>query len=294
MAIFKGAASALITPFTEDLKVDFNKLEELVDDQIEKGIDALVICGTTGEASTLTVEEHLECIKVATARANKRIPIIAGTGSNNTNTSIYTSTNAQKLGVDGLLLVTPYYNKATQNGLYEHYTEIASKVDVPIILYNVPSRTGCNIQPATVARLVKDVDNIVGIKEASGNISQVAEIMNITDGKIDLYSGNDDQVVPVMSLGGIGVISVMSNIAPKLMSDIVHKYLQGNHKESLELQLKYLNVINSLFCEVNPIPVKAAMNLLGYEVGGLRRPLTNMEVGNLERLKKDMQAAGLI
>lgn len=294
MAIFKGAASALITPFTEDYKVDFNKLEELVDDQIEKGIDALVICGTTGEASTLTVEEHLECIKVATKRANKRVPIIAGTGSNNTQTSIYTSTNAQKLGVDGLLLVTPYYNKATQNGLYEHYKEIASKVDIPLILYNVPSRTGCNMLPDTVARLVKDIDNIVGVKEASGNISQVIEIMNKTDGNIDLYSGNDDQVVPVLSVGGIGVISVMSNIAPKLMHDMVYKYLEGNHKESLELQLKYLDVINSLFCEVNPIPVKAAMNLMGYEVGGLRKPLSNIEVHNLERLKKDMKAVGLI
>ncbi len=294
MAIFKGAASALITPFTEDYKVDFNKLEELVDVQIENGVDAIVVCGTTGEASTLTIEEHLECIKVATSRAKKRVPIIAGTGSNNTNTSIYTSTQSQKIGVDGLLSVTPYYNKATQNGLYEHYSTIASKVDLPIILYNVPSRTGCNILPDIVARLFNDVDNIVGIKEASGNISQVAEIMNKTDGRIDLYSGNDDQVVPVLSLGGIGVISVMANLSPKLMHDMVYKYFEGNHKESLDLQMKYLDVIHSLFCEVNPIPVKAAMNLMGYEVGGLRLPLTNMEVANLERLKKDMKAVGLI
>ena len=223
MAIFKGAASALITPFTEDYKVDFNKLEELVDVQIENGVDAIVVCGTTGEASTLTIEEHLECIKVVTSRAKKRVPIIAGTGSNNTSTSIYTSTQSQKIGVDGLLSVTPYYNKATQNGLYEHYSTIASKVDLPIILYNVPSRTGCNIQPDTVARLFNDVDNIVGIKEASGNISQVAEVMNKTDGRIDLYSGNDDQVVPVLSLGGIGVISVMANLSPKLMHDMVYK-----------------------------------------------------------------------
>lgn len=294
MAIFKGAASALITPFTEDYKVDFNKLEELVDIQIENGVDAIVVCGTTGEASTLTIEEHLECIKVVTSRAKKRVPIIAGTGSNNTSTSIYTSTQSQKIGVDGLLSVTPYYNKATQNGLYEHYSTIASKVDLPIILYNVPSRTGCNIQPDTVARLFNDVDNIVGIKEASGNISQVAEVMNKTDGRIDLYSGNDDQVVPVLSLGGIGVISVMANLSPKLMHDMVYKYFEGNHKESLELQMKYLDVIHSLFCEVNPIPVKAAMNLMGYGVGGLRLPLTNMEVANLERLKKDMKAVGLI
>ena len=294
MAIFKGAASALITPFTEDYKVDFNKLEELVDIQIENGVDAIVVCGTTGEASTLTIEEHLECIKVVTSRAKKRVPIIAGTGSNNTSTSIYTSTQSQKIGVDGLLSVTPYYNKATQNGLYEHYSTIASKVDLPIILYNVPSRTGCNIQPDTVARLFNDVDNIVGIKEASGNISQVAEVMNKTDGRIDLYSGNDDQVVPVLSLGGIGVISVMANLSPKLMHDMVYKYFEGNHKESLELQMKYLDVIHSLFCEVNPIPVKAAMKLMGYDVGGLRLPLTNMEVANLERLKKDMKAVGLI
>ena len=294
MAIFKGAASALVTPFTEDYKVDFDKLEELVDDQIENGVDAIVVCGTTGEASTLTIEEHLECIKVVTSRAKKRVPIIAGTGSNNTNTSIYTSTQSQKIGVDGLLSVTPYYNKATQNGLYEHYSTIASKVDLPIILYNVPSRTGCNILPETVARLVNDVDNIVGIKEASGNISQVAEVMNRTDGKIDLYSGNDDQVVPVLSLGGIGVISVMANLSPKVMHDMVYKYFEGKHEESLALQMKYLDVIHSLFCEVNPIPVKAAMNLMGYDIGGLRLPLTRMEVANLDRLKKDMQAVGLI
>lgn len=294
MAIFKGAASALVTPFTEDYKVDFDKLEELVDDQIENGVDAIVVCGTTGEASTLTIEEHLECIKVVTSRAKKRVPIIAGTGSNNTNTSIYTSTQSQKIGVDGLLSVTPYYNKATQNGLYEHYSTIASKVDLPIILYNVPSRTGCNILPKTVARLVNDVDNIVGIKEASGDISQVAEVMNRTDGKIDLYSGNDDQVVPVLSLGGIGVISVMANLSPKVMHDMVYKYFEGKHEESLALQMKYLDVIHSLFCEVNPIPVKAAMNLMGYDIGGLRLPLTRMEVANLDRLKKDMQAVGLI
>ena len=294
MAIFKGAASALVTPFTEDYKVDFDKLEELVDDQIENGVDAIVVCGTTGEASTLTIEEHLECIKVVTSRAKKRVPIIAGTGSNNTNTSIYTSTQSQKIGVDGLLSVTPYYNKATQNGLYEHYSTIASKVDLPIILYNVPSRTGCNILPKTVARLVNDVDNIVGIKEASGDISQVAEVMNRTDGKIDLYSGTDDQVVPVLSLGGIGVISVMANLSPKVMHDMVYKYFEGKHEESLALQMKYLDVIHSLFCEVNPIPVKAAMNLMGYDIGGLRLPLTRMEVANLDRLKKDMQAVGLI
>ena len=294
MAIFKGAASALVTPFTEDYKVDFDKLEELVDDQIENGVDAIVVCGTTGEASTLTIEEHLECIKVVTSRAKKRVPIIAGTGSNNTNTSIYTSTQSQKIGVDGLLSVTPYYNKATQNGLYEHYSTIASKVDLPIILYNVPSRTGCNILPKTVARLVNDVDNIVGIKEASGDISQVAEVMNRTDGKIDLYSGNDDQVVPVLSLGGIGVISVMANLSPKVMHDMVYKYFEGKHEESLALQMKYLDVIHSLFCEVNPIPVKAAMNLMGYDIGGVRLPLTRMEVANLDRLKKDMQAVCLI
>jgi 4-hydroxy-tetrahydrodipicolinate synthase len=294
MAIFTGAATALVTPFTEDMKVNYNKLEELVDYQIDNGIDALVICGTTGEASTLTEEEHLECIRVATKRANKRVPIIAGTGSNCTETAKYLSREACKAGADALLVVTPYYNKATQRGLYEHYSEIASAVDKPIILYNVPGRTGCNITGDTILKILQNVDNVVGIKEASGNITQVAEIMKRVDCNIDLYSGNDDQVLPVLSLGGKGVISVMSNLLPQEMHDLVYRFLEGDPRGSLDMQLKYFDVMKSLFSEVNPIPVKAAMNLMGFDVGSLRRPLTYMEPENLEKLKRDMQTVGLI
>ena len=294
MAIFKGAGVALVTPFKENLEVNFEKLEELVDYQINNQTDALIICGTTGEASTLSEEEHIECIRVAAKRAAGRVPVIAGTGSNDTATAVFLSKEAQTAGADGLLVVTPYYNKATQKGLIGHFTEVASAVDIPIILYNVPGRTGCNILPKTAATLVNTIDNIVGIKEASGNISQVAELMKVTEGNIDLYSGNDDQVVPVLSLGGIGVISVLSNIAPKETHDMVHKYLNGDVKGSLELQLKYLDVINSLFCEVNPIPVKAAVNLMGMGAGSLRKPLTDMEEPNIARLKKDMEAVGLL
>lgn len=294
MAIFKGAGVALVTPFKENLEVNYDKLEELVDYQIENETDALIICGTTGEASTLSEDEHVECIRVAAKRAAGRVPVIAGTGSNDTQTAIYLSKEAQKAGADGLLVVTPYYNKATQNGLVEYFTDIASAVDIPLVLYNVPGRTGCNILPKTAAKLAKTVDNIVAIKEASGNISQVAELVNVSEGNIDIYSGNDDQIVPVLSLGGLGVISVLSNIAPKETHDMVHKYLNGDVKGSLELQLKYLDVISSLFCEVNPIPVKAAVNLMGMEAGKLRKPLTYMEEQNIERLRKDMKAVGLI
>ena len=294
MAIFKGAGVAVVTPFNEDLSVNYGKLEEIIDYQIENETDAIIICGTTGEASTLSEEEHLECIKVAVNRAAKRVPVIAGTGSNSTETAEYLSKEAQKAGADGLLVVTPYYNKATQAGLKAHFTDIASAVDIPLILYNVPSRTGCNILPSTAAYLAKNVDNIVAIKEASGNISQVAELAKVSEGCIDIYSGNDDQIVPLLSLGGVGVISVLSNIAPKDTHDIVHKYLNGDVKGSLELQLKYIDVINSLFCEVNPIPVKAAMNLMGFNTGELRRPLTSMEAANVERLKADMLKVGLL
>lgn len=294
MSIFKGSGVALITPFNEDLSVNYEKLEQLVDYHIENSTDALIICGTTGEASTLTEEEHLECIRVAAARANKAIPVIAGTGSNCTQTAQYLSKEAQKAGSDGLLVVTPYYNKATQKGLEAHFTQIAKAVDIPVIMYNIPSRTGCAIAPATAAKLVNEVDNIVAMKEASGNISQVAQFVNVTEGKLDIYSGNDDQIVPLLSLGGKGVISVLANIAPKQTHEMCYKYFDGDVKGSLELQIKYLNVINSLFCEVNPIPVKAAMNLLGFETGELRMPLTSMEDVNVERLKKDMQAVGLL
>lgn len=294
MAIFKGAGVALITPFKENKEVDYDRLEQLVDYQIDNGTDSIIVCGTTGESSTLTHDEHLECIKVVVNRVNKRVPVVAGTGSNCTDTAVFLSKEAKDHGADGLLLVSPYYNKATQNGLIEHYTEIAKAVDLPIILYNVPSRTGCNILPKTIATLVKEADNIVGVKEASGNISQVASIMALTDGNIDLYSGNDDQIVPLLSLGGIGVISVLSNIAPRDTHDIVAKYLEGDIKGSLALQLKYLPLIEAIFCEVNPIPVKAAAHLMGLAENVLRRPLTPMESANQEKLARVMKDIGII
>jgi 4-hydroxy-tetrahydrodipicolinate synthase len=293
MAIFKGAGVAIVTPFKENMEVNYDKLGELIDYQIENSTDSIVICGTTGEASTLTHEEHLECIRYTVDKVNKRVPVIAGTGSNSTDTALFLSTEAEKYGADGLLLVTPYYNKATQKGLKEHFTDIAREVDIPILLYNVPGRTGCNLLPPTVAGLVKEVDNIVGIKEACGNVTQIASLMHLTQGDIDLYSGNDDQIVPLLSLGGIGVISVLSNIVPSQTHDIVINYLEGNVKLSLEQQLKYYPLIDALFCEVNPIPVKKAMNLMGFEVGGLRKPLTEMEPENTEKLIKAMKEAGL-
>lgn len=293
MAVFKGAGVAIVTPFTKNNEVDFEKLGELIEYQIAEGTDAIIICGTTGEASTLTHEEHLECIRYTVNKVAKRVPVIAGTGSNATDTAVYLSQEAESYGADALLLVTPYYNKATQKGLIAHFTEVANSVKLPIILYNVPGRTGCNITPQTVATLVKNVDNIVGIKEASGNIAQVAEIMQLTDGKIDLYSGCDEMVVPVLSLGGIGVISVLSNIAPRETHDMVMKYFEGDVVGSRELQLKYLPLINALFCEVNPIPVKKAVNLMGMNVGHLRMPLTEMEPANAERLLKEMKAVGI-
>lgn len=294
MAIFKGAGVAIVTPFTKNNEVDYGKLGELIEFQIKEGTDSIIICGTTGESSTLTHEEHLECIRFAVEKVNKRVPVIAGTGSNCTDTAIYLSKEARKFGADGLLLVTPYYNKATQNGLVAHYTTIAKAVDLPILLYNVPSRTGCNLLPKTVASLVKNVDNIVGIKEASANIKQIADIMHLTDGKIDLYSGCDEIIVPILSLGGIGVISVMSNVIPKETHDIVAKYLEGDLKGSLDIQLKMLPLADALFCEVNPIPVKKALDLMGFHVGTLRLPLTEMEPANAERLAEVMGELGLI
>lgn len=293
MAIFTGAGVALITPFKENKEVDYEQLEKLVDFQIENGTDSIIVCGTTGEASTLTHEEHLECIKVVADRTNKRVPVIAGTGSNCTDTAIYLSREAAVSGADGLLVVTPYYNKATQGGLIEHFTDIAKSVDIPVVMYNVPGRTGCNLLPKTAVALAKTVDNIVAVKEATGNISQVAELMSLAEGSLDLYSGNDDQIVPIMSLGGKGVISVLSNIMPRETHEIAAKYLSGDTAGSLELQLKLLPLINALFCEVNPIPVKAAVNLMGFASGILRRPLTQMEPANLEKLRKEMQAQGL-
>lgn len=294
MAIFTGAGVAIVTPMFENGEVNYEKLGELLEEQIAEGTDAIIICGTTGEASTLTHEEHLDVIKYAVDKVAKRIPVIAGTGSNCTETAIYLSQEAEKHGADGLLVVTPYYNKATQNGLKTHFTKVANSVNIPIILYNVPGRTGCNILPETAAWLAENVENIVGIKEASGNISQVAKLMSLAGDKIDLYSGNDDQIVPIMALGGKGVISVLSNVAPKQTHDIAASYLEGDVKKSCELQLKAIDLIDSLFCEVNPIPVKTAMNLLGKECGPLRGPLSPMEEKNVERLKKSMEAYGIL
>ena len=293
MSIFKGAAVAMITPMTETQEVNYEKLGELIEEQIAGGTDAIVICGTTGEASTLSHEEHLDAIKYTVEKVNHRIPVIAGTGSNSTETAIYLSQEAEKSGVAGLLLVSPYYNKATQKGLIAHFTAIADSVKVPVILYNIQGRTGVNIAPETIAYLFNNVENIVAVKEASGNISQVAKIMQLTDGKIDLYSGNDDQVVPILSLGGSGVISVLSNVAPRKTHDMVQKFLDGDVAGSREIQLRALPLIDALFCEVNPIPVKAALNLMGKEVGPLRLPLTEMEPQNQERLAKAMKDFGI-
>ncbi len=293
MAIFKGAGVALVTPMKENLEVDFDRLAEILEDQIANETDSIIITGTTGEASTLTEEEHLEVIKAAVSIVNKRIPVIAGTGSNCTQTAIKLSRQAQEVGADGLLVVTPYYNKATQNGLISHYTQIAKNVDIPILLYNVPGRTGCRIAPETAAALVRDVDLIVGMKDAVGDISYTLKLVEQTQGDIDLYSGEDGQVIPLLACGGIGVISVLSNVAPKFTHDMVMKYLNGEQEEALRMQLKAIPLVEALFCEVNPIPVKAGMNLMGWNVGPLRAPLSEMEGHNLERLKKAMREFGI-
>lgn len=294
MAIFTGAGVALITPMNEDGSVNYEKLRELLEFHVANKTDAIIICGTTGEASTLSDEEHLECIRFACEVINKRIPVIAGTGSNCTQSAIELSKEAEKSGVDGLLLVTPYYNKATQNGLKAHYKAIAKEVNVPIILYNVPSRTGTRLAPQTVVDLCHEVPNIVGVKDATGDISEVAELMSLAKGTVDVYSGNDDQIVPVLSLGGKGGISVLSNILPKETHDMVASYLEGDVAKSCEMQLKYFDLVKALFCEVNPIPVKKALNLMGMEVGSLRLPLTEMEDANAKRLEEEMRKAGVI
>lgn len=294
MPIFKGAGVAIVTPFTQDDKVNFEELGKMIDFQIAGGTDAIIICGTTGESSTLTHEEHDACIKFAVEHTAGRVPVIAGTGSNSTAEAIRLSTHAQNNGADALLLVTPYYNKATQKGLIQHYTAIANSVDLPIILYNVPSRTGVNILPQTAVTLAKNVKNIVAVKEASGNISQVAELAALADGCIDIYSGNDDQVVPLLSLGGEGVISVLSNVMPKLTHDMVMSYLNGDVKLSRQLQLSVMNLNKALFCEVNPIPVKEALNMMGWNAGAVRSPLCEMEPQHKELLRKELAAMKLI
>ncbi len=295
MAIFTGAATAIVTPFKANGDVDYDTFAKNIEFQIENKIDAIVVCGTTGEASTLTHEEHLDVIRYCVKCVNGRVPVVAGTGSNCTETAIYLSQEAEKAGVDGLLIVTPYYNKATQKGLYEHFKLIADAVKTPIILYNIPGRTGgVNILPETVVRLCSEVENIVGVKDATGNISQVAKLMSIAGDKVDLYSGNDDQIVPLLSLGGKGVISVLSNIAPKETHDICAKFFEGDVEGSRKLQLSLLTLINSLFIEVNPIPVKKALQLMGMMGGTLRRPLTEMEEDNAAKLEKEMKAVGLL
>ena len=294
MAIFKGAGVAIITPMHEDGSVNYEKLEEILEYQIANSTDAIIICGTTGESSTMTHGEHLKTIKFTIDKVAKRVPVIAGTGSNCTETAIMLSKEAASYGADALLIVTPYYNKDTQKGLIAHYTAIAEAVpETPIIMYNVPSRTGCNLQPATVAALVKNVKNIVGIKAASGDLSQIAKMVSLAGEKLELYSGNDDQVLPVLSLGGLGVISVLSNVAPKQTHDMVMKFLEGDIKEAAKLQIEAIPLVNALFCEVNPIPVKTAMNMMGMEVGPLRMPLCEMEESNKEILKKAMLDYGL-
>lgn len=295
MAIFTGAGVAIVTPFHEDGSVNYEQFRKLVDFQIENGIDSIIVCGTTGESSTLSEQEHTDVIRACVEYTAGRVPVIAGTGSNSTHTAVELSVDAVACGVDGLLVVTPYYNKATQEGLFLHYKEIADAVKgTPIILYSVASRTGCNIEPATVARLVNEVENIVAIKEASGNISQVAKIMHLCGDKVDLYSGNDDQIVPLLSLGAKGVISVLANVAPQYTHDICESYMSGDVKKSCEMQLNVLPLVDKLFCEVNPIPVKQAMNLMGIEVGGLRMPLTELSAANTEGMKEELKNFGLL
>ena len=294
MAIFEGAGVAIVTPMNENLEVNYDKLEELLEEQIAGGTDAIVICGTTGESATLTEEEHMRTIKFAIDKVNHRIPVVAGTGSNSTATATQMSKEAAEAGADGILLVTPYYNKGTQNGLIRHYTTITDEAKVPAILYNVPSRTGCSLAASTVAYLAKNAEYVTAIKEASGDISHVADIMHACDGAIDLYSGNDDQIVPILSLGGKGVISVLSNVAPQQTHDMCAKFFAGDVEGSRKIQLDALPVIDGLFCEVNPIPVKKAMNLQGLNAGPLRRPLTEMEPEHAEKLAQAMKNFGIL
>ncbi|MCR5202151.1 MAG: 4-hydroxy-tetrahydrodipicolinate synthase [Lachnospiraceae bacterium] len=293
MSIFTGAGIALVTPMNQDGSVNYDEMKKLVDYQIDNGTDAIIVCGTTGEASTLTHEEHIDTIKECVSMVNKRVPVIAGTGSNCTETAVFLSKEAAKVGADGLLVVSPYYNKATQNGLVKHFSTVAAATDLPVVLYNIQGRTGVNIQPKTIAKLVKGVDNIVAVKEASGSISQVAEILSECNGEVDIYSGNDDQIVPIVALGGKGVISVLSHVAPKDTHDMVMKVIEGDVKGAAELQIKYIPLIKALFSEVNPIPVKAAVNLMGFNAGSLRLPLTEMEDENKAVLKACMEEMGI-
>jgi len=294
MSVFEGAAVAITTPFKADGSIDFDSFGRHIEMQIEGGTDAIVVCGTTGEASTLTHEEHLDTIAYCVKKVAGRIPVIAGTGSNCTQTAVYLSTEAEKLGADALLVVSPYYNKATQKGLKEHFTIIAESVKIPVILYNIPGRTGVTIAPQTVVDLCTQVPNIVGVKDATGNLGLIMTLFGLAKGQVDVYSGNDDQVLPLLALGGKGVISVLSNIAPRQVHDMCQFFFDGNVQESRRIQLESLELIDALFCEVNPIPVKMAMELLGIYDSNLRRPLTKMEAANAARLSEAMKNYGLI
>ncbi len=294
MSIFRGSGVALVTPMKEDGQINYDVFDRLIESQIEGGTDALIVCGTSGEAPTLDDEEHLDAISFAVKQTKGRIPVIAGTGSNNTEHAVMMSKEAEERGADGLLLVTPYYNKATQDGLYYHYRRIASSTKLPCILYNVPSRTGTNLLPETVARLAADQENIAAVKEASGNISQVAKLARLVNGKVDIYSGNDDQIVPICSLGGIGVISVLANVAPRQTHDMVMHCLEGRYEEAARMQLEALPLVDQLFIEVNPIPVKAALNMQGFNVGSPRLPLTEMTDAHKKTLREAMTAYGCL
>lgn len=291
--VFKGAAVALITPFNEDGSINYEEFGRIIDFQIEHKTDAIVVCGTTGEPSTMPDEEHIEAMRFAISHTAHRVPVLAGTGSNDTQYCVELSQKAEKMGADALLLVTPYYNKCTQKGLRLHYEKVASAVDLPMILYSVKSRTGVNIAPETLAELSK-IDNIVAVKEASGDMSQVAKIAALCGDRLDIYSGNDDQIIPILSLGGVGVISVLSNIMPEFTHNMVMDYLSGNTEAALKAQLDALDLVDALFCEVNPIPVKTAMNLLGFNAGPLRLPLCEMEDATLEKLKTALKHHHLI
>ncbi len=291
--IFTGAGVAIATPMNDDGSINFDELGRLVDFNIDNGTDAVIICGTTGESATMTDEEHVECIRYAVERVNKRVPVVAGTGSNHTEYAVNLSKEAERLGADALLVVTPYYNKTSQAGLIKHFTTIAESVNLPIILYNVPSRTGVNIAPETIAELSK-IDNIVAVKEASGNISQVAKIASLCGDSLDIYSGNDDQIVPIMSLGGKGVISVLSNCMPKETHEICQLCLENKYEQARELAFKLYDFTAALFCDVNPIPVKEALNLMGFKAGSCRLPLVETSDANKKKIADSMKALGLI
>lgn len=294
MAIFTGSGVAIITPFKENSEVNYDKLEELINEQIDQGTDCIIIAGTTGESSTLSMEEHHKVIEAAVEFTGHRIPVVAGTGSNCTATAVRLTKEAEEAGADGALIVTPYYNKATQKGLVAHYSQIADATKLPIILYNVPGRTGCNILPETVAELFRTKENIVGLKEATGNLAQASKTMYLTDGKLDLYSGEDGLVLPLMSIGAKGVISVWANVAPAKVHQLCQSFLDGDLATAQKLQREALPLIDALFSEVNPIPVKAALNLMGKKVGSLRAPLGEMEEKNREKLADEMKAYGLL